>query len=153
MNLLESISDKVCFFLYSRFLGNRFNLAGGSDIEKARVDMVLDQLSDLFSYYRAANFDQPDEESKKAALAKFAAEKLPPAFALLENWLAKLGTAFFAGSEMTIADLKFTIFADAFLAILGGNLDAYPLIKSVYEKVNAHPKIAAWKQTRPVTHF
>ncbi len=137
----------------ARFLGSRFNLAGGSDIEKARVDMILDQLSDLNSHFRVANYEKPDEESKTAALAKFAAEKLPPVFALLENWLAKLGTAFFAGSEMTIADLSMAIYADRFLEMLGGNLDAYPHIKSVCEKVNAHPKIAAWKQTRPVTQF
>jgi len=134
-------------------LGSRFNLAGGSDVEKARVDMVLDQLSDLNGSFRIANYMQPDEESKKAALAKFAAETLPPAFAVLEKWLAKLGTEFFAGSQMTIADLNMAIYVDRFAEMLGGNLDAYPLIKNVSDKVNAHPKVAAWKQKRPNTQF
>jgi len=67
--------------------------------------------------------------------------------------LAKLGTEFFAGSEMTIADLNIAIYTDSFLEMLGGNLDAYPRIKNVCEKVNAHPNIAAWKQKRPVTQF
>jgi len=45
------------------------------------------------------------------------------------------------------------ISVDRFLEMLGGNLDAYPHIKSICEKVDAHPKIAAWKQKKPVTQF
>jgi glutathione S-transferase len=70
----------------------------------------------------------------------------------MENLLAKLNTPFCAGDEMTYADLNLAIFVDRFIEKLG-NLDKYPHIKSIADKVNAHAKIAEWKAKRPVTQF
>ena len=115
--------------------------------------MILDQLADLNSYFRQANYEQPDAESKKAALEKFAATKLVQYFEAVENLLKKWGTDFAAGSEMTVADFDIAIYGDRFIASLGGNLDKYPLIKAIREKVNASPKIAEWIAKRPETQF
>ena len=148
--------DKVIHIAQSnaiaRFLANRFGLAGKSDVEKALADMVVDQLADLQGLFRVANYE-PNEEIKKEKMEKFEKEGLPNHFGVLENLLTKLNTEFVAGAEMTYADFDLAIFVERFLEKLGGNLDKYPIIKRISDKVNEHPKIAAWRAKRPVTQF
>lgn len=115
--------------------------------------MVCDQLADMNSHFVRANYNQPDEETKKKALAEFASTKLIQYMESLEKLLASFGTEFFAGSTMTFADFNVTIYCDRFNELLGGNLDKYPLIKALTEKVNQSPKIAAYIAKRPQTQF
>ena len=114
--------------------------------------MVVDQLADLQGLFRVANYE-PNEEIKKEKMEKFEKEGLPNHFGVLESLFAKLNTDFVAGAEMTYADFDLAIFVERFLEKLGGNLDKYPHIKRISDKVNAHPNIAAWRAKRPVTQF
>ena len=117
--------------------------------------MVCDQLTDLNSQFVKANYNQPDEETKKKALEEFASEsgKLLHYMDSLEKLLANFGTEFFAGSTMTFADFNVAIVCDRFGTFLGSNIDKFPLIKAISEKVNKSPKIAAYLAKRPETNF
>ena len=115
--------------------------------------MVCDQLADLHSFFRVANYHQVDEEAKKKALEWFYSTTLITYMESLEKVLKTFGTEFFAGNTMTFADFNVAIYCDRFVEHLGGNLDKYPLTKSVWEKVNKSPKIAAWIAKRPETSF
>ncbi len=142
----------------ARFLANRFNLAGASAAEKAKADMVVDQLSDLYYYYGQANYRQTSEEARKKEVEKFVNEKMPVYYGSLEAWLARSGTAFFAGDEMTFADFDVALAVDRdFGSVTGSELDSlernYPLVKLVCDRVNRLPAIAAWKAKRPETWF
>ena len=151
-----------CFYIHDlciikqtffRFLAKRFDLAGSNDIEAAKVDMINDQLADLQSYFRQANYEQPDEESKKAALEKFNSGKLVHFFQTLETLLTNWGGEFAVGTAFTFADFNIALFCDRFIDNLGGNLDQFPRLSAIREKVNTNEKIAAWRQSRPDTPF
>lgn len=148
--------------MIQRFLANRFNLAGANDFEKAKADMVCDQLSDLQGFYMKAKYNQPDEETKQKELENFYSGKLIHYMESLEKLLASYGTEFFAGDTMTFADYKVAIYYDRYIDHKRDNVEVdylddknskYPLIKALTDKVHKSPKIAPWIATRPDTWF
>ena len=52
-----------------------------------------------------------------------------------------------------MADLSLAVNFDRFEKFLGTNIDKFPLLKSVNQKVNSIPKLAEYKARRPVTEF
>ena len=96
----------------ARFLANRFNLAGCSEIKKAKADMVVDQLSDLYYYYGQANYRQTSDEAKKREVDKFVSDKMKVYYGSLESWLERSKTQFFAGDEVTFADFDVALAVD-----------------------------------------
>lgn len=137
----------------ARFLAEKFKLRGKSELEKAKADMIVDQLGDLYSYYSFANYRQSNEDDKNKEIKKFTETKLHAYYSLLEGYLVKSKTEFFAGDTMTYADFDMALAVDRDLEQLGYDLDKYLLIKEIARKVNALPKIKEWKVKRPTTWF
>ena len=50
-----------------------------------------------------------------------------------------------------MADLSLAVNLDRHHVYIGNALEKFPLIKGINEKITAHPKIAAYKATRPIT--
>ena len=50
-----------------------------------------------------------------------------------------------------MADLSLAVNLDRHHVYTGNALEKFPLIKGINEKITAHPKIAAYKVTRPIT--
>ena len=102
----------------TRFLGREFGLAGKDNWTQAKVDEVIDSVSDLInSKYREVLwhtyliklwfvvemmpiFHAKDEEQKKIDMAKFNSETLPPAMANFDKVIDKHGGDFFMGDEV-----------------------------------------------------
>ena len=83
-----------------RFLANEFGLAGKTNLERARADMIVDCVSDLFAG-GSAIFKAP--EDKKAELqAKYLNETIPKGFELLEKLLKQNGSKFFVGNCVSL---------------------------------------------------
>ncbi len=81
----------------ARFLANEFGLAGKTNLEKARADMIVDCVGDLLS--GAVAILRAPEGQKDAPIAKLLNEILPTGRQVLEKFL--MGK-FFVGNEVSI---------------------------------------------------
>ena len=81
----------------ARFLANEFGLAGKTNLEKARADMIVDCVSDMLAGFVAILRAQ--EGQKDELTAKLVNEIIPNGRQVLEKLL---GTdKFFAGNEVS----------------------------------------------------
>ena len=133
-----------------RFLAQQFHLAGKDNLEQAKVDAVVDTVSDAFEKLILLNHGS-DEEKKKALVKVFFADELPKHLQNLEV-LAKLygnGGVFFVGNQLTWADLFFYDIAQSFLERDESCLNNYPWLQKNRQEVEKHPKIAEYLKNRP----
>jgi len=139
----------------ARYLAEKFGLAGKTDLDKLRADMIVHCLEDVVNPIYTANFES-DEAKKETLMKKLKEESLPTQFANLEKILKqnKGGDSFFVGDSLTWADLNFIHNAD-FVYMVGFKLTdylvAYPKLKALHERVTKQPKVAEWIAKRPVT--
>ena len=113
--------------------------------------MIVDQLTDLSNLYRAAYYLEPDLDIKKEKVAKFYSESVPQHLELIDKLVAKNNTKFVAGDEMTYADLCLSVTLDRFRDNISAHIEKFTNVKRIDDLVNNHPKIAAWREKRPVT--
>jgi len=140
----------------ARYLAKHFKLAGKTDLEQAQADMIVDCLEDCWKPILVFNFEIKDETKKAEAKKKFLEEQLPQFLTYLENILKKNhgGDKFIVGTELTWADLALIHYLFGVeLAEGSAQLAKHPKLKSLKEKVEALPKVAAWLAKRPKTQF
>lgn len=139
----------------ARYLARKFGLAGRTDLEQARVDMLADCFSLTCKPMTDLLFES-DESDEAELRKKFLREELPKSLAALEKLLKDNngGDGFFVGDELTAADLGFLVMCDA-LSMIGADsqVDNYPKLKALRQKVSSTPKIAEWRAKRPNTFF
>lgn len=139
----------------ARFLARKFGLAGKTDIDQARADMIVDCIADTIKPVLKFLF-QADEACKAERRKKFLEEHLPKSLAGLEKMLKenKGGDGFFVGDSLTWADIAFFAMSEAMAVVKADTqIDIYPKLKALREKVSKVPKIAAWLAKRPKTNF
>jgi glutathione S-transferase len=139
----------------ARFLARKFNLAGKTEIEQARVDMIVDCFEDTLKPAVTIYFEK--DEAKKAELRKkFLEEQLPVSLDNLEKLLKenKGGDGYFVGDVLTWADLALL---NAIGSLQGAGakdvLDKRPKLVALGKRVESLPKIADWLAKRPKTEF
>ena len=89
----------------ARFLANEFGLSGKNNLEKARADMIVDCVSDIFAGM-VAIFKAP--EDKKAEMKKkYETETIPAGLELLEKLLKQNGSKFFVGNCVSVVLFNF----------------------------------------------
>jgi len=139
----------------ARFLARRFNLAGKTELDQARVDMIIDCFEDSAKPLMSL-FHEPDEQKKAELKKKFVEEQLPVAFVNLEKLLVQNhnGDKYLVGDELTWADLALIILAD-WLTHVGGDAEfgKHPKLAALRQRVLDQPKIAEWIAKRPVTQM
>ncbi|XP_070548579.1 hematopoietic prostaglandin D synthase-like isoform X4 [Ptychodera flava] len=136
-----------------RYLANEFGLAGKDNLEKAKVDMVIDVCEDI--QLGLSKFFLEKDETRKAEFKADLVVKADSLLAGLEKMLIKNngGNGFFVGDSLTWADLEFMVrmeFAPLYDATL---LDRYPKLKALVDRVSSVPNISAWLKKRPKTEF
>jgi glutathione S-transferase len=152
--ILEVDGVKLCqSAAIARYLARKFNLAGKTELDQARADMVIDCIDDTIKPAFGVYFET--DETRKAALKKkFLEEQLPTSLAGLESILKANhnGDGFFVGTELTWADLAILGLGD-FLGVFQADsqLANYPKLTALRERVSKVPKIAEWIAKRPVT--
>jgi glutathione S-transferase len=84
----------------ARFLARRFNLAGKTDIEQAKAEMILDYFTDLHSLFQQAYYVD-NEQVKLEKMKIFSQEQFPHHISLLEKLLEQQNSQYLAGDELT----------------------------------------------------
>merc|ERR1712029_77082 len=134
----------------ARFLANEFGLAGKTNLERARADMIVDCVADI-SAGATAIFKAPAD--KKAELQKkYFTETIPAGLALLEKLLKQNGSKFFVGNCVTWADLLVANFCDGVM-MKGGDaiFGNCAFLKSHAKLILDLPNIKKWIEARPKT--
>ena len=135
----------------ARFLANEFNLVGTTSLEKARCDMIVDQLVDLFSQYSLVHYYETNEKLKMEKMEKLYREIFPYYIGLFEKLLESQKTLFLASDTITWADLALAAFLDILEDKKEIILGKFELVKTIDKKINNLPEIIDWKQIRPKT--
>ena len=143
----------------ARFVAKKAGLAGRNELEQALCDMVVDHVVDLEEKMYGCARSKTDEERKTAGAKLFdgGMQSFNETSAAL---LKKRGGKFFVGGEMTWADVAMAYALDTlmdpgrFEEIPGQDkrfkefkLD--PVLDDLRKRVNSHPGIKTWLQTRP----
>ena len=134
-----------------RFLANKFNVFGQGDLERARVDMIAEQVNDLFrnlvGIYSHIYYKRSGYEDKKAELEKTLTE-MPTKLKLIQNLLEannaeNNNSGFLVGNSISLADIKHVNLYDWFHIKKDEILNQVPLLKQHYEKIRNFPKLKA----------
>lgn len=160
----------------NRYLARKYNLTGKDDLESAKADMVIsnlstfyilnnlhltfkififqvvDQLNDLLNQISVVYYE-PDEEKKQQLRAKLYETVIPQYIELFEKLLAKNNTQYFASDGLTYADLAIISALDRLGDKKEAILEKAPLIKAVDERVRNLSKVAEWLEKRPKTEM
>jgi glutathione S-transferase len=152
--ILEVDGVKLCQSnACARYLARKFHLAGKTELDQARADMLVDCYDDATKPILSF-FMEKDETKKAEAKKKYCEEQLPASLALLEGLLVANGGKFFVGSELTWADIAFMNFVQ--WTAMGGAvnpLEKFPKLTALDAMVKEVPKIKAWIEKRPKTEF
>ncbi|CAF3468727.1 unnamed protein product [Rotaria sp. Silwood1] len=138
----------------ARFLAKQFQLAGKDNFEQAKVDAVVDTMTDIMMIFMPIR-RQEDEMKKKELMENFFTDQLPKRLKNLEI-LAKLygnGGPFFVGNHLTWADLYVYDITETLLYADGNCLNNYSWLKKNRAEVEKQPKIAEYLKNRPKSTF
>jgi len=137
----------------ARYLGRKFNLAGKTELDQARGDMIVDCLVDTVTPIVA--FIMEKDESKKAdIMKKYRDEQLPAYLTKIEAILTANhdGEKFFVGDEVTWTDLLFLNYIDWICLMCGVDpLAKHSKLAALKVRIERLPKIASWIEKRPKT--
>jgi len=134
----------------ARYLARKFNLAGKTELDQARADMLIDCFVDTVQPLMAV-FHATDETKKAEGKKKYTEEQLPAYLTKLETLLAANhgGEKFFVGDELTWVDLGFINVMDWIRHVSENPLANYPKLAALQERVEKVPRIAEWIEKRP----
>ena len=146
----ESLAQSVAI---ARYLARKHGLAGKTEIAAAQADMVIDTLADLMGPV-AAMMREKDEQKKADMKKVFSSETLPGWLTMLERLLTRRGGKYFAGGELTWADLAvFNVIDNMNGRLAVFNIEEYPNLDKLTVMVRELPNISKWLQERPDTPF
>lgn len=136
----------------SRYIARKFGYGGKTELDQARVDMIVDCLDDMAKPLFAI-FSAKTEEEKAAIKTKYQDETAPDYMEKLQNILKqnKGGDGWFVGDDITWADVQYMgymEFLDTTMK-LELKLDKFEKLKALKQKTESHPKIQEWISKRP----
>ena len=144
-----------------RFVARKVGMAGKTDMEFFKADMVACHFEDIFSPLTEMRFAKTQEDRVTKAKA-FMEEFLPKWLAPLETLLKKRGGEWYSGSGPTYADLAMMVALDFLhapeemsfkdidnLAERKKILESFPLVKANYQRTSALPCVVSWKKKKP----
>ncbi|XP_023338893.1 glutathione S-transferase 1 [Eurytemora carolleeae] len=131
----------------ARFLANEFGLAGKNNLEKAEADEIVDALMDIQNA-RYGVFFNKDPEQKDQLLEEFKV-KANTILTHLESRLKSRGGQYFAGNQLTWADLQLFNILDALKVLIPAPVEDLPLLKDLEDRVADIPNVKKWIETRP----
>ncbi|KAI3382643.1 hypothetical protein SNEBB_005386 [Seison nebaliae] len=135
-----------------RYIANELGLAGRNNLERAKADEFVDQMSDAHSEIAKMYFAKDDPEKVKEIFKDLTTKILDPKLRPLEDMLKTSKTDFIIGNDLTWADFYVASFISLWKIFnLGDFLQQYPNLLKVQETVEKLPEIKRWMRKRPVT--
>jgi glutathione S-transferase len=138
----------------ARFLAKQFQLAGRDNFEQAKVDAVVDTITEIAEKFAPLRREK-DETKKQQGMRKFFTEDLPKHLQNLDV-LGRLygnGGLFFVGNHLTWADLYAYDTLESLLQVDGNILNNHPWLRQNRQEIERQPKISAYLKSRPQTPF
>lgn len=134
-----------------RFLGEEFGLYGTSIDEKARIDVICEGWTDVWTKFSQAK--SSPKEVQVEAVQKFAKEVLPVWMGFMTKLLKENndGKGYFVGDTVSIADILS-------YALVGhmkkeSELKSFPELLEHYDRLTNLPAVQGWIAKRPDTNF
>jgi len=127
-----------------RYVARLNGMAGKDDMEQAFADMHVDHVKDLMIAGRHS-YTEKDPEKQKEFNAKYVADVLAPTIKKLEETLAKNGSGYLIGSDITWADLAYYNFFTYSTEKMAEVMKDAPLLKGLVERIGNHPNIKKYK--------
>ena len=124
-----------------RFLANRFDLLGNTDIERAQVDMIGEEIVDLFTTLYTI-YRKKDSEEKSKELEEAFKEKVQNGLKLIQNLLEANKSGYLVGDSITLVDIQLINFYDWLRERKNEVLEKLPALKKHEELIKSHPKVA-----------
>lgn len=136
------------------YLGREFGLAGKTPLEQAHVIMIAEAYDDGLIKYIERLSVTLDPKKQEEAFKKYVNETLPFYLSKFEQLISvnnNGGDGYIVGKELTYADLTVVFFCDELEHAFGfkANLDKYPKLAALVDRVEANEGLAAWLAERP----
>ena len=122
-------------------------MAGKNNLEKAEADEIVDALMDIQNAGYGVFFNK-DPEQKDQLLEEFKV-KANTILTYLESRLKSRGGQYFAGNQLTWADLQLFNILDALKVLIPAPVEDLPLLKDLEARVADIPNVKKWIETRP----
>lgn len=138
-----------------RFVAQAHGLIPADPFLRARADVVAETHLD----WRLGAFNpvafMPGRLADRAAVTTYFKEKVPKFLDTFERLLPADGPAYFAGSELSYADIAVYETLDRHLELCPAVLDKHPRLTALVAAVSSHPGIAKYLEARrgPEPHF
>lgn len=133
-----------------RYLANKFNMMGSSELEAAHIDSICESVRDFKDMYQKVRVAEDKEKASSEWFTTTLVEKL----VLLEHLLGDNG--FSVGSETTLSDVVLYSFITNFFdnkdAAMNATLTS-PKLRKIIERVSNIPEMIQWLENRPKTDF
>jgi len=127
-----------------RHIARKNNLVGGSDKEKAYVDMLGDEVVDYAAGLVRISYNSDFEKLK----GPFFADSVPAALKRFEGFLGD--KKWLMGDNLTWPDFKLYESLDVTRLMSPGIFDKYPKLKAYADRFEAIPEIAAYLKSNRV---
>ncbi|KAH9459712.1 hypothetical protein MJO28_004619 [Puccinia striiformis f. sp. tritici] len=135
-----------------QYVGRAAGLYPSDREEALKVDIMVNVANDFYAAMMV--FYMPDNPGKEQLKKMVIEEKLPKLFGYLEKHLAKNGTIFSAGENLTIADLRlYSIISTLKSGLLDSAIptdivDKYPHVTKLHQAIDGHEKVASWNKSQ-----
>nr|AYN44503.1 glutathione S-transferase S8 [Brachionus rotundiformis] len=136
----------------ARYLSSLFGIAGTTDLDKARADMIAEQLNDILEIFYGIKSEQ-NLEIRAEKENFFYKETLPFYSSMFERLFEIQKTRYVAANTLTYADLAFVVFWDTFGEKKKHLFEVCVICKAFYDHINNLPEITEWKKERPISNY
>ncbi|XP_019635268.1 PREDICTED: LOW QUALITY PROTEIN: S-crystallin SL11-like [Branchiostoma belcheri] len=137
----------------ARFVAKESGLAGKTNMEQARADMMVDGFVDMVNKMADYVWYEPDEARKAEKKKTFFETTLPEFLGHFEKLLVANngGNGFFVGDGLTHAEVFFLGLSDDITAEKPDILSPHPKLAALVDRIRKYPGIQEWLAKRPQT--
>lgn len=158
-----------------RFLGVRFDLSGSTDVQRAQVDSLIQTNNEYLDAGLVCLWNKNKDVSNefdfvlkrtnlfylnKKGFEDWKTKKLTTYCELMTRFSQKHSTdqQWLCGKSITIADIDMYRYLNEFLGNslgvdIAGELNKWPIVKAIVDRVAANPQIAAYVSKRAVSEW
>jgi len=136
-----------------RYLGRTLGMMGSTELEGAMVDSICEVVRDVKDMYQGVR--RLPEEEKKEGMVKWFAETMPNKLSDLEHILGDVD-GYSVGNSTSLSDIVLFSLLTQFFDDKDSarkSLTHNSKLRSIVMRIESHPNILNWLDSRPETSF